>query len=256
MMRSTIAQSLFIITLSLTAFAQKPDSAKPNDPKPAATPNLPAASEVIEKYIKAIGGRDSLKKQKTRYQKADLELSPMNLKGTVETFSRSDDRMLVKTSLSGIGDILVGFDGTSAWTMNPIQGNRIMQGKELQQTKRMAVFTREVAFDKLYSATRVRGIEPVGERQAYVIVASTDGLPDDILYFDTVTGLMLRSDSISLAPEGEQAISSFYDDYRDVEGSKIPFKVRAKTPAFEINTTVTEVKYNVPIEDSKFTQPK
>ena len=66
----------------------------------------------------------------------------------------------------------------------------------------------------------------------------------------------MRSDSIVVTPEGNQAMSSFYDDYREVEGIKSAFKVRAKTPAFEINTAVAEVKYGVAIEDSKFVQPK
>ena len=255
-MRSTITTILLIAAFSLTAFAQKPDSSKPAEAKPAVTTKLPSAAEVVEKYIKAIGGREPLKKQKSRYQTATVELSPIGLKGTVETFARSDDRLFVKTTLAGIGDILVGYDGQKAWTVNPIQGNRVQEGKELLQMKRTAMFAREISFDKLYTAMRVRGIEPVGDRQAYVVIGSTDGLPDDVMYFDTETGLMLRSDSITIAPEGEQAITTFYEDYRVVEGTKSPFKIRAKTPAFEINTVVTEIKYNVPVDDTKFTQPK
>ena len=245
-----------IAALSFAALAQKPDSSKPADPKPSATPKLPEAKDVVEKYVKAIGGREPLKKQKSRYQTATVELSPMGIKGTVETFARSDDRILVKTTIVGIGEILVGFDGQKGWTVNPIQGNRVQEGKELLQTKRTAMFAREISFDKLYSAMRVRGIESVGDRQAFVVVASSDGLPDDVIYFDTGTGLMLRSDSISITPEGEQVITTFYDDYREVEGTKSPFKIRAKTPAFEINTVITEIKYNVPFEDTKFAQPK
>lgn len=255
-MRSIITVILLIAAFSLAAYAQKPDSSKPAGPKPAAGPKLPSASEVVEKYVTAIGGREPLKKQKSRYQAATVELSPMGLKGTVETFARSDDRLLVKTTLAGVGEILVGFDGQKGWTTNPIQGNRVQEGKELLQTKRTAVFAREVAFDKLYTTMRVRGIEPVGDRQSYVVVASTDGLPDDVLYFDTETGFMLRSDSITITPEGEQAITNFYDDYRVVEGTRSPFKIRSKTPAFEISTIITEIKYNVPIDDTKFTQPK
>lgn len=245
-----------IAALSSAAPAQKPDSSKPADPKPTATPKLPEAKEIVEKYVKAIGGREPLKKQKSRYQTATVELSPMGIKGTVETFARSDDRLFVKTTLGGLGDILVGFDGQKAWTVNPIQGNRVQEGKELLQTKRTAMFAREISFDRLYSAMRVRGIDPIGDRKAYVIVASAEGLPDDVLYFDTETGLMLRSDSITVTPEGEQAITTFFEDYRDVEGTKSPHKIRAKTPAFEINTVITAIKYNVPIEDAKFNQPK
>jgi zinc protease len=255
-MKPIFTSALLIAAFSLPAFAQKPDSSKPVDPKPAATPKLPQAKDVVEKYVKAIGGREPLKKQKSRYQAATVELSPMGIKGTVETFARSDDRLLVKTTLGGLGEILVGFDGQKAWTVNPIQGNRVQEGKELLQTKRTAMFAREISFDRLYNAMRVRGIESVGDRQAIVVVASSDGLPDDVLFFDKETGLMLRSDSITVTPEGEQAITTFFEDYREVEGTKSPFKIRAKTPAFEINTVITEIKYNVPIEDTKFTQPK
>jgi hypothetical protein len=255
-MKSIAKAILILAAFALAAAAQKPDSSKPVDPKPAATPKLPEAKDIVERYVKAIGGREPLKKNKSRYQAATVELLPMGVKGNVESFSRSDDRLLIKTSLAGIGDILLGFDGQKGWTTNPIQGGRVLEGKELLQTKRMATFAREVSFDRLYTSMRVRGVEAVGERKAYVIVASAEGLPDDILYFDPETGLMLRSDTVTITPEGEQPSSSFYEDYRDVEGSKIPHKVRAKTPAFEIITVITDTKYNVPIDDARFAQPK
>ncbi|MDI1243298.1 MAG: hypothetical protein PSX80_15400 [bacterium] len=250
--------SVFVITLLVAAaFAQKPDSSATPVAKPVSNPvNLPAAKEVVDKYVKAIGGRDALLKYKSRYQTGTIELSPMGVKGTLESFSRSDNRSLTKVSLGGIGDILDGYDGTSAWTSNPVQGNRVKEGKELEQSKRQSTFGREANIEKIYTSLTVKNVEKVGDRDAYVVVASTAGLPDDILYFDTETGLMLRSDSIVLAPEGQQATTTFYEDYRDVGGIKSAFRVRAKTPAFEITTVVTDIKYDVAIEDSKFVQPK
>ena len=258
-MKNLFTIALIVTTVSIGVLAQKPDSSKPPAPKTAAEPSavrLPSAADVLEKYVKAIGGRDALQKFKTRYQAGTVELSPMGLKGTIESYSRSDDRSLTKVSLAGIGDILDGYDGKTAWTVNPIQGSRIKEGRELLQTKRNNIYARESSIDKIYKNVMVRGIEKVGERDAYVIVASTDGLPDDILYFDKETGLMLRSDTISITPEGEQAVKTFYDDYREVDGIKSAFKIKAITPAFEINSVITEVKYGMPIEDSKFVQPK
>lgn len=258
-MKNLFIIALIVTTVSIGVLAQKPDSSKPPAPKTAAEPSavrLPSAADVLEKYVKAIGGRDALQKFKTRYQAGTVELSPMGLKGTIESYSRSDDRSLTKVSLAGIGDILDGYDGKTAWTVNPIQGSRIKEGRELLQTKRNNIYARESSIDKIYKNVMVRGIEKVGERDAYVIVASTDGLPDDILYFDKESWLMLRSDTISITPEGEQAVKTFYDDYREVDGIKSAFKIKAITPAFEINSVITEVKYGIPIEDSKFVQPK
>lgn len=249
---------ILLASMTLSGVAQKPSSeaapeSKPETPKAV---NLPSAKEVVDKYVSAIGGREALTKHKSRHETGTIELSPMGLKGTVESYSRSDNRSLTKLNIAGVGEIVDGFDGTTAWTVNPIQGSRVKSGEELLQTKRNSMFAREANLDKIYGSLTVRGIEKVGDRETYVVVASSKGLPDDILYFDAENGLMLRSDSIVISPEGKQAITTYYEDYREVDGVKSPFKVRAKTPAFEINTVVTEIKYGVDIEDSKFTQPK
>lgn len=256
-MKRSLIILLVVTGIAINAFAQKPDSsAKPAAKLGDAPSALPSAKAVIDKYIAAIGGRDALKDRRSRYQTGTIELSPMGLKGTVESFSRSDDRSLTKLNIDGVGEILEGYDGTTAWTVNPIQGSRVKEGKELLQTKRNSTFRRELDIDKIYSSLRVRGIEKVGDRDTYVVVASSESLPDDIMYFDTETGLMLRSDGIAITPEGEQAITSFLEDYRDVDGIKTAHKVRAKTPAFEIITLVTGIKYGVAMEDAIFSRPK
>jgi hypothetical protein len=179
----------------------------------------------------------------------------MGVKGTFESSSRSDDRVVTKVSLDGIGDIVEAFDGTVAWSSNPMQGSRVKEGKELEQTKRISSFARDANLEKAYSTLSVRGIEKVGDRDAYVVVGSTEGLPDELLYFDLESGFLVRVDRIVIAPEGQQATTTFMEDYREVGGIKTPFKTRAKTPAFEITTITQDVKFDVAIEDSKFKRP-
>jgi len=255
---NTILALLVLCTISGTAIAQKTEAPKIAI-KPAAAPGavkLPTSSEILEKYVKAIGGREAFQKHKSRTIKGTLELSPVGLKGTIESIASVDDKALTKVNLAGIGDILDGYDGKTAWTVNPIQGNRVKSGQELLQTKRNGSFYREINIDKLYPKLEVKGIEKIGDRSAYIVLASTEGLPDDTLYFDTETGLMLRSDTTAISPEGQQPVKSFYEDYRETEGIKTAHKVRAVTPQFEINTVITEIKYGPAIEDAKFVQPK
>jgi len=256
-MKNLINVSLLVVAFVSGLAAQKPDSTAKHEVKgPPPAVKLPAAKDIADKYLKAIGGREALLKHKSRFQTGTIELSPMGLKGTVEIYARSDNRSLTKINLAGVGEILDAFDGTGAWTSNPMQGSRVKEGNELLQMKRTSTWAREANLDKYYSSMVVKGIEKVGDRDAYVFVGSSEGLPDDILYFDTETGLMLRSDSIIISPEGQQATSTIYEDYREVDGVKSAFKIKAKTPAFEITTTLSELKYDVPIEDSIFARPK
>ncbi len=238
--------------------AQKPSSSPTPaaKPSPAPTVKLPSAKEIVDKYVNAIGGREALLKHKSRVESGTMELSPMGVKGTFETFSRSDDRVFSKISLEGIGEILEGFDGTSAWSSNPVQGSRVKAGQELEQTKRLSDFARDANLDKAFTSLTVKGIEKVGDRDAYVVIGKTDGLPDETLYFDVENGLILRRDSVLITPEGQQAISTFFGDYREIGGIKTPYTSRAKTPAFEITSATLEIKFDVAIEDSKFARPK
>lgn len=168
--------SLFILSLfAIVVVAQKPDSSKtpekPGSPPPGV--KLPAAKEITDKYVKALGGREALLKHKSSLEKGTMELSPMGVKGTFETFIRSDSRVLTRVSLQGIGEILEGFDGTTAWTSNPLQGSRVKEGKELEQVKRLSKFGRDADLASVYDSMIVKGVEKVGERDAYVVVGAT-----------------------------------------------------------------------------------
>jgi outer membrane lipoprotein-sorting protein len=110
--------------------------------------------------------------------------------------------------------------------------------------------------DKLYPKLELKGIEKVGADDAYVVVAMPDNLPTETFYFDTKSGLLVRQDTTSISPEGKTAGKTFFEDYRAVDGVKVPFKTRTILPQFEIVTTFTEVKNNVAVEDSRFVKPK
>jgi hypothetical protein len=254
-----------VFAISLTAFGQN-ETVKPKtgtkttadtksaDSKTAA--KLPTVKEILAKYVQAIGGKQANDKIKSRMAKGTVELSPMGIKGTFENYAAAPNKSIAKVSLAGIGDLVEGFDGTTAWSMNPIQGNRDKQGEELAQSKLSSNFNRETNLDKLYPKMEVKGIEKVGADDAYVVVASPDNLPAETFYFDTKSGLLVRQDSTSITPEGKMPGKTFLEDYREVDGVKVPFKTRTVLPQFELITTFTEVKSNVPVEDSRFTKPK
>lgn len=235
----------FIALFSAGAFAQTATNA-----------NLPTAQEIINKYVAAIGGREANEKIKSRMIKATVELSPMGLKGEAESYTAAPNKYYNRLNLAGVGEIIEGFDSTTAWSINPLQGNRDKEGQELLQTKLSSNFYREINLDKLYSNWQVKGVEKVGERDTYVLIGTPEGLDPETFYFDTETGILLRNDSTLISPQGNAASKVFYEDVREVDGVKVPFKIRNVLSNLEIITTVTEVKNNVTVEDSKFTKPQ
>lgn len=255
-----------LVSISVNAFGQKPPVKTPDVPnKPANvtklevtknTAKMPTVQEILAKHLQAIGGRAANEKIKSRVSKGTIEIAPMGIKGTIEGFAAAPDKSLAKISLTGVGEIIEGYDGTTAWSINPLSGNRDKQGVELAQTALSNNFYRDINLDKLYQKMELKGIEKVGADDAYVIVATRGDLPSETFYFSAKTGLIVRQDATLETPEGKTPTKNYFEDFRDVDGVKIPFKSRSILPQFEAITVLTEVKQNVAVDDAKFTKPK
>lgn len=244
---------------ALNAFGQKPAVKTVTETKTVTTTTTaktPTVKEILEKYEQAIGGKKANEKIKSRVAKGTIELMPMGIKGTFESYSAAPNKSLSVATVAGIGELLEGFDGTTAWSVNPIQGNRVKQGDELAQTKLNSVFDRDTNLAKLYSKMEFKGVEKVGDGDAYVLIAMPQNLPSEVFYFDTKSGLLVRLDTTTVTPEGKTPGKTFLEDYREVDGVKVPFKTRSVTPQAEIVVTFSEVKNNVPIDAAKFVRPK
>lgn len=70
------------------------------------------------------------------------------------------------------------------------------------------------------------------------------------LYFDAATGLLSRRDMVY----GTTPVQHYYEDYREIDGIKLPFLMRSEGPV-RVITRLTEIKHNVPIDDAKFKTP-
>src|SRR5215207_5279386 len=110
----------------------------------------PTAQEPFRKHVEAMGGRATAEKIKSRVTKGTVEVKPAGITGTFETYSKAANKNLAILNLTGFGEILDGFDGTEAWTKNPVQGLRSKDGEELEQTKLTGDFYYEFNFEKIY----------------------------------------------------------------------------------------------------------
>jgi hypothetical protein len=77
------------------------------------------------------------------------------------------------------------------------------------------------------------------------------------LYFDAQTGLLLRVITYTSTVIGRIPSQVDFDDYRDVEGVKLPFMVRMSSLDARNDATrkFTEIKANVPADDAQFNPP-
>jgi hypothetical protein len=233
------------------ADAPKPEAAKA-DAKPAA---LPSADEILEKYVKAIGGKEAIEKITSRSSKGSFEIEAMNLTGTIESYQKAPNKFANLFTIPAVGGGGQVFDGAKGWDSNPMTGLRELGGEELATLKREADFYQPLNFKKHYSKLEVKGKETVGKSEAYVVIATpTEGSPDKV-YFDVNSGLIVREDAERETGQGKMAIEVYLEDYKDVDGVKIPHTMKQVTPMFAMTLKFTEIKSNIAIDDAKFAKP-
>ncbi|MFN6962695.1 MAG: hypothetical protein ACK4S4_02895 [Pyrinomonadaceae bacterium] len=253
---------LFTVSLALAAVAaaQSSEPAKPAASAAAApTPSkLPTAAEILNKYVAAIGGRDANLKIRSWQMSGTVEFAPMGLKGTFETLSAAPDRSVMHMTISGLGSIAQGFDGKTAWSISPLDGMRELSGIELQQIKSASSFYRLVNLAQNSEKYTVAGPEKLGDKQAYVVTlpAEAEGLFPTKMYFDTVSGHLLRMDATQVGPQGNIPTTTYFDEMKLVDGVYIPVRSRTTFGPAELVTVVTVAKSNVAVDDAKFAKPK
>src|SRR5215470_772779 len=125
----------------------KPDATK-SEAKPAA---LPSADEILEKYVKAIGGKEAIEKVTSRSAKGSFEIEAMNLTGTFENYQKAPNKFANLFTIPAVGGGGQVFDGAKGWDSNPMTGIRELSGEELSTLKREADFYQQLNFKKNYS---------------------------------------------------------------------------------------------------------
>lgn len=253
-MKRTLTILFLCLAVAITAFAQGGQDKKPADTKPT-TDALPTVDQVVEKHVQAVGGKAAMEKLTSRVIKGTIEIPAMGIKGTTESYAKAPNKFATNSNIDGIGNFLQGFDGKTAWEQNPMAGFRVMSGAELALVKRDSEFYGDLKFKELYPKAVVKGKQKLGDRDVYLIEATpAEGGPEQ-LYYDAQTGLLTRRDFVLDSPQGQLPTETYLEDYKEVDGVKVPFTVRQSNPAVAFTIKITEVKHNVAIDDAKFNKP-
>lgn len=189
MRRFALAAALAIASLpSLNVlFAQAPQAQAPaSATAPAA---LPDARTIIDRHIETIGGRKAIMAHTSTRATGTLSMPAQGLSGTLELMAAKPNKMMLRITLPGIGDILEGFDGTSGWSVSPMTGPALTQGKELDQKRFDADY-----FAEFHDAARYVSIKTVEKttfdgRPCYKISLTRTVGGEDFEFYDVATGL-------------------------------------------------------------------
>jgi len=224
------------------------------------------ADEIVEKYLAALGGRAAFSKVKSRSSKGSIVVSsPVgDLVGTIEVLNQAPNksRTFVQLDLSGVGLGKVvqdqRFDGTGGYVIDTLQGNReITSGDQFESMKNGSFPNPLLTYKEAGMTVELAGKEKVGEREAYVLVVKPKSGPASRQYIDAESYLPIKVVTKVNAPQAGGEIEQTQEmfDFKEVDGIKIPFRIKTSNPLQTLTVTISQVEHNTPIDQSLFSKP-
>ncbi|HKG45939.1 MAG TPA: tetratricopeptide repeat protein [Pyrinomonadaceae bacterium] len=207
--------------------------------------SLPALDEILNKYVQALGGATALAVT-SRVVKGTVDVVGVSRGGTFETYTVAPDKALSIIQPGPKETIKVGYNGRIGWMQTPT-GVRTLKGAELDAVPNDSDFYRILNLKSAYAKLTLVGKSKIGYRDVYVIDMQPASGTADRLFVDAATYLPVRMNTMR--------VEIYYDDWREVEGLKMPYVITHSLQKRTMTLTVKEIKSNVPVDAKIFERP-
>jgi len=217
--------------------------------------NLPLPSVLINKHIEAIGGEQSIKAHTTKNINGKLVIKVMKIEGAMNVVAEAPNKIKTTIELGQYGKSISGYDGKVGYSMDPMQGNRILEGEALKQMiTRADFYGNNIHLGK--DAVKQKTIQLVNleDGEYYkVLLIDADG-EESFLYFSKETGLLSGIDMMELSATGKTPTQIRMSNYVETEGIKTAHKISSTQNGVETIIQIDSVSYD-PLSENAFDLP-
>jgi len=216
------------------------------------------ADEIITKYQQVMGGKEALQKINSVYTESKFEVMGMEGIGKTTLLNGKGQRQDIDIMGS---TITTCYNDKGGWSLNPMTGSTVAEAMPEQQYKsgKDQIFVGGPFFhypENGYKA-ELLGSEAVDSIKALKLKMTSPDSTSSIYYFDSVTGLLVKSIA-QMDVQGQISdIEIRLSDYRQADGFMTPWKMEMNIPSvqFAMTNTVTKIEINNPVDTAFFAKP-
>ena len=186
--------------------------------------------------------------------KGTFDLPAAGLSGSMEGFSDQAGRAVQIITLPGIGEMKEGVDTAFAWSMNPIEGPKLIEGKEFVENREREdprAMRRDPAI--VIDAQTLGDTTIDGDECVRLKLKWKSGRESTECY-SKKSGLLIAADGVETSAMGEIKVSTSYSDYKTFEGITLPTKTVQRAAGTEVTLRITEVVFGA-VDPAKLAIP-
>ncbi len=221
---------------------------------PDAAANLPDAEAILAKAVDAVGGKDKLATITSFHLVGKLLVTGQNITGDLELWWKDGD-FYTEQRMVGIGEIRAGKQGAKIWSEDPINGRRELGGLEAEQHTWASSLLLAADWKRYFATAETIGEREKDGKKLYDVKLKSQSGAEVELSFDAESGLQVAQKFQQDTPLGKMPVSVEMQDYRDVEGLKLPFKQVTDASLAKATQEIVSIEFNVPVDTEKFAMP-
>lgn len=209
----------------------------------------PSAQSLFEKHAAAIGGVAAFKAITARTEVGTADITFAGLSAGYER-KVSGGKMLMTIDVAGFGQVLTGYDGITAWSLNPQAGAMKASAGESADAASAASSTAGLWESGSYTSAEVLDAADFGGAKVWPVKIVGKSGRIRTVYYDQTTGLKVGE--VIQQEAGELKVA--YADYKPFGAVRFPTRITQGTPNGDVVINITAIKFD-PIEVGVFALP-
>ncbi|MBC7796994.1 MAG: hypothetical protein H7Z37_08985 [Pyrinomonadaceae bacterium] len=213
-------------------------------------------NKVLKKAAKALGGEKVLRQISSRQFTGTITRNSDNASGKYESETFNPNLYRENYDLNGI-EFTTGFNGKSAWRRDSKNGLETLTGASGRDFQAESNYRNALWFNAKRDKSKIAyaGQSKINEKSVDAIVLTTAKNSKIKVYFDSITGLPVRTEFPNGA-NGDGTKIFDYDDYKIVDGVNEPFSIVASMNGEKYFVKISQVTHNKPVAKTAFDFPK
>lgn len=176
--------------------------------------DAPTPADLVARHDSLVGGRAGLDSIASIRMLGTFSVVAAGIEAPLEILKRKPNHYVFRTVLGPETEVAQGFDGTTAWSIRPNEGPRVLAGEARDALIQQADFYGDLHDLSRFSSARTLGLRDFNGRPGWeveLVRAPADTLYE---YFDEETGLSMGTRRRVLGPLGHVEERTLLGDYR------------------------------------------
>ncbi|HVB02238.1 MAG TPA: hypothetical protein VNE41_00830 [Chitinophagaceae bacterium] len=217
-----------------------------------------SADSIVNNYVNAIGGKDSISKINTIYQEASVSVMGTQAPDTIYIANGVGYKNII--GING-QEIIQCYNDSSGWTINPMGGSGdptpVSQQAYNDSKNEMNVGGALYNYASKGYTVQLQGMEMVDSVNAYKLLLTEQDSIQVTYYIDPHTFYILKMIGQGEMQGSQVQVTVNYSDYRKTDsGIVMPYQYDIVLGNFDLAYTINTIKFNMPMDPSIFAMPK